>query len=101
MDAELMALASSGAVTLVTLMVTDAWADTKAKVAALFDRRSDGEAIFGELEAARALLIAARERAGTQAEADVLANLRTRLHETLQADPHATQLLVRQPPIAS
>ena len=92
MDAELVALASSGAGTLVTLMVTDAWSDVKAKAAALFKRHGN-EAVAGELEAARGKLIAAREQGDKQAEADVHAEWRARLHRLLQDAPAAAPLL--------
>ena len=92
-DAELVALASSGAGTLVTLMVTDAWADVKAKVAGLFKRRQGNEAVAGELEVARGELVAAREQGDTQAEADIQAQWRARLRRLLQEDAAAAPLL--------
>ncbi len=92
-EAELVALASSGAGTLVTLMVTDAWGDVKAKVAALFARRRGGEAVAHDLEEGRAALIAARQRGDEQAAADVQAKWRSRLGRLLQEDPEAKPLL--------
>ncbi|MFF3285625.1 hypothetical protein [Streptomyces sp. NPDC003023] len=59
MDTELAALAASGATTLVSLMVTDAWAQARELVGRLFSRTGDGAAAITALEDARAGLLAA------------------------------------------
>jgi hypothetical protein len=65
----------------------------KAKVAELFSHRG-GEAVAGELEAARTELVAARERGDAQGEANVQAEWRARLRRLLQDTPEAA------PPLA-
>jgi hypothetical protein len=82
MDAELVSLASTGATTLVGLMVTDGWAQVRSRVAALFGR--GGEA---ELDQSRQELLAARDEDDADLAADVESHLRTRLRRALQADP--------------
>jgi hypothetical protein len=89
-DAELVTLASSGASTLVTLMVTDGWHDLKAKVAGLLRReRADPSAVDEQLERSRAELFAARERDDLGALADIEAEWRLRLKRLLQDDQGA------------
>ena len=90
MDAELVALASSGAGTLVTLMVTESWNEVKEKVAEVFGRRPGGAAtVAGELDRSRADVVAARERGDVLAVADVAAQWSARLRQMLQEDPEA------------
>ncbi|MER5254760.1 hypothetical protein [Streptomyces sp. NPDC002855] len=91
MDAELTALATAGATALVQQMVTDGWAQVRGRVAGFFSRGSEGDAdaVAGELEAARAELVAAPEGEGEEVAADVLAEWRARMRRTLRADPAA------------
>lgn len=88
---ELTELAVAGATALVTQMVTDGWAQVRDRLAAIFARGSgtDEELVQGELETARAELVAAREAEDTQAADDVLAEWRNRLRRTLRAYPEA------------
>jgi hypothetical protein len=92
--AEAAALASSGAGTLVTLMVTDGWAQAKEKFARLLGRRhGDAQAVAAELEQSRAQLTQAQAQGDEQAAADVAAEWRSRLRRLLQEDPEAGTLL--------
>jgi hypothetical protein len=59
MDTEFAALAASGATTLVSLMVTDSWAQARELVGRLFSRTGAGGATIADLDAARARLLAA------------------------------------------
>jgi hypothetical protein len=92
--AEAAALASSGAGTLVTLMVTDGWAEAKGKFARLLGRRrGNTEAVSAELEESRAQLTQAQAQGDEQATADVAAEWRSRLRRLLHEDPEAGALL--------
>lgn len=97
MDAELAALASSGATTLVGAMVSDAWAQVRDRVAGYFGRGgepgADPAVVAGELDAARAELTAARQQDDAAAVADVEAEWRARLRRLLRADPGAADRL--------
>lgn len=84
MEAELAALAASGATTLIGLMATEAWTQARDRVAGFFSRGREEE-----LDLSRAELVAAREAGDDQAVADVEAEWRTRLRRRLQADPEA------------
>jgi hypothetical protein len=86
-------LASSGAVTLMTLMVGDGWAQVKEGFATLLGRRGDKAAMATELEASREQLLAAQASSDVQAEADVQAEWRARLRRLLEQDPEAAPLL--------
>ena len=90
MDADLVALASSGASTLITLMATDAWAQAKRSVAALFgqSRPEAGPQVEDELEESRRELIAARNRGDDQTEEELVSQWQGRLRRLLAADPH-------------
>jgi hypothetical protein len=92
MDTELVALASSGATTLVGLMVGDAWAQARTRFAALLGggRPARQEAAEEDLDEAREELLAARERdnGGTAGE-ELAAEWRNRLRRALAADPAA------------
>jgi hypothetical protein len=92
--AELTALASSGAGTLVTLMVTDGWAEAKEKFARLLGRRrTDMPTVAAELEESRTQLTQAQAHGDDEAAADVAAEWRSRLRRLLQDDPEARALL--------
>lgn len=89
MEAELAALATSGATTLVGLMVSDSWGQAKARVTRFFARQGGGgeAAADEELEGARDELSAARNDHGTGTTLDVQGALRRRLLRMLEEDP--------------
>ncbi|WP_328376453.1 hypothetical protein OHB13_07670 [Streptomyces sp. NBC_00440] len=91
MDAELTALVTAGATTLVQQMATDAWARTRDRVAAFLARRGnvDPAAVSAELDASRAELATAREDGDEEAAADVQGEWRLRMRRALLADPDA------------
>ena len=89
MEAELAGLAASGATTLVGLMVSDGWAQTRERVARFFARGGDGAAEVAALQSAQAELLAARDADDAGAADDVEAEWRTRLRRMLRADPAA------------
>ncbi|UGQ13452.1 hypothetical protein LO772_07535 [Yinghuangia sp. ASG 101] len=89
MDPAVVALASSGATTLVGAMATDAWTQARDRFAAWFGRGSAGqaEAVARELEADRAAMVAADDDGDTTLAADIAAEWRGRLRRLLAADP--------------
>ncbi|KQV17538.1 MULTISPECIES: hypothetical protein [unclassified Kitasatospora] len=89
MDAELVALATSTATTVVGLMATDGWEQTKRAVAALWrrSRPEEAETVEAELGEARAQLLTARQAGDEGAEVDLTAEWRSRLRRLLAADP--------------
>ncbi|MFG3407146.1 hypothetical protein [Streptomyces sp. NPDC048142] len=93
MEAELTALAASGATTFVGLMATEAWTQVRGRVARILARGEDTEAVDAELEESRAELTAARADADEETAADIEAEWRTRLRRALRADPEAADEL--------
>ncbi|MGH4027530.1 hypothetical protein ACQB60_01190 [Actinomycetota bacterium Odt1-20B] len=98
MDAELTALATAGATALVQQMVTDGWTRVRDRMARVLARGRDGDAdgaagVAGELDEARDDLVAARDAEDEDAQADVLAEWRSRMRRTLRADPEAAREL--------
>ncbi|MET9528964.1 hypothetical protein ABZY02_00070 [Streptomyces sp. NPDC006649] len=91
MDAELTALVTAGATTLVQQMATDAWSRTRDRVAAFLARRgsADPSAVAAELDAARAELATARQDGDEETAADVQGEWRQRMRRALVADPDA------------
>ncbi|MEV6963126.1 hypothetical protein AB0M97_28990 [Streptomyces sp. NPDC051207] len=89
MEAELAALAASGATTLVGLMVSETWTQARDRLARFFARGGDESAAEEELRVSRGELVAAREAGDEDAAADIEAAWRTRLRRALQADPTA------------
>lgn len=89
MEAEIVALATSGATTVVGLMASDLWTEVRGRVAALFGRRS--ESVGEELELAREELLAAEDGPGAAAAAE--AEWGNRLRRALAADPTAAAQL--------
>nr|WP_055504975.1 hypothetical protein [Nonomuraea pusilla] len=90
MDAESTALLQTGATTLVTLMVTDAWSQFRTRLATMFGRRGGRdvvEAAAQDLEESRAHLLAARQAGDLQAAQDIEAEWRSRLRRLLADDP--------------
>jgi hypothetical protein len=98
-EAELAALASSGATTLVGLMATDAWTQVRDRVAALFGRAGDAgdaDAAAEELRHSQEDLLTARAEGDEAAVAeDIEAVWRSRLRRVLRADPAAADELRR------
>ncbi|MFF1767397.1 hypothetical protein [Streptomyces sp. NPDC058249] len=85
---ELTELAVAGATALVTQMVSDGRAQVRDRLVAILTRGSgDEEVVQGELETARAELVAAREAGDARAADDVLVEWRNRLRRTPRADP--------------
>ncbi|MEU3712564.1 hypothetical protein [Streptomyces catenulae] len=96
MDAELTALATAGATTLVQQMATEGWAQVRGRFAAFLARRrgtDDEEALRGELDASRDDLIAARQDGDEESAADVVAVWRGQLRRLLREDPAAAEEL--------
>ncbi|WP_280726406.1 hypothetical protein [Kitasatospora sp. MAA4] len=93
MEAELVGLASSGATTLVGLMVSDAWTAVRGRMARFLSRSAEGddenETVLGELESSRAELTTARADGDNGLARDVEAQWRIRLRRLLAADPGA------------
>ncbi|MFF8732272.1 hypothetical protein ACF073_38300 [Streptomyces sp. NPDC015171] len=93
MEAELAALAASGASTLVGLMVSETWSQARERVARFFARGADEEAVAEELRLSEQELVAARASADELAVSDIEAGWRLRLRRALQADPGAAEEL--------
>ncbi|MGW5335441.1 hypothetical protein [Streptomyces bauhiniae] len=93
MEAELVALASSGATTLMGLMVSDTWAAVRSRISRLLSRGAEGsdesETVLGELEMSRAELVAAQADGDDALAGDVEAHWRVRLRRLLTEDPGA------------
>ncbi|MFF9352368.1 hypothetical protein [Streptomyces sp. NPDC014734] len=96
MEAELAALAASGATTLVGLMVSDVWAQARDRVAGLFAHggdRSAGELARIErsqaeqLQASREALLTARASQDEATAADITQEWEARLRRLLRGDP--------------
>lgn len=87
MDAELVTLLGTGTTTLVGLMVTDVWEQTKQRVVRIFSRGGDPDAVAQELEETRAALIAATGRPDQEdLTSDLTATVRLRLRRLLEED---------------
>ena len=91
MDAELTALASSGATTLIALMVTDGWQQVRRRFAALFGHQSAD--VDEELERSRNTLVAARQAMDPTTADNLEAEWRSRLCRLLASDPGAVHHL--------
>ncbi|KND35554.1 hypothetical protein [Streptomyces acidiscabies] len=89
MEAELVALAGTGATTIVGLMATEAWDQVRQRVVRLFTRGGDANAMDDELTASRTALVAAPE----EETADVTASVRMRLRRLLAENPEAAEEL--------
>ncbi|WP_310726807.1 hypothetical protein [Streptomyces sp. N2A] len=92
MEAELVALAATGATTLVQQMATDGWAGVRRRMAAFLARRrgaGDEAALEGELDDSRADLVVAQEEGDQDGVAGVTAAWRLRLRRLLSEDPAA------------
>ncbi|MET9449220.1 hypothetical protein [Streptomyces cinerochromogenes] len=91
MEAELTALAVSGATTLVQLMAGDAWATARSRVRALFGRgrEEEGRTAAEELDEARGAVVAARADGDRAALAEIESLWQARLLVLLRDDPAA------------
>ncbi|MBD0690468.1 hypothetical protein [Streptomyces sp. CBMA123] len=89
MEAELMALATSGATTLVGLMVTEGWEQLHDRVAGLFRRQGRVEAVRAELESSREVLLEAARQGDPDVREAVALEWRSRLTRLLAGDAHA------------
>lgn len=95
MEAELAALAASGATTLVGLIVSDSWERAKSGLVRFFGRRAPGEAVEEELQAEHTELDRARAAGDAVAQERVQERLRQRLEEIFQGDPGAAEELAQ------
>lgn len=86
MDGELLALATTGATTLVGLMVTDGWEQARTRVAALLRRSGEGDADTA-LDQSRQELAAAGGAGEESVRGMIEAEWRDRLVTLLQEDP--------------
>jgi hypothetical protein len=88
MDAGLAALSSAAAAKLVTAMTTDSWEQVKAALVKLWHLRYPGQAkaVGADLTAARSGVVAARAAGDEQAEADLLAEWRSRVRRLAAGD---------------
>ena len=97
MEAELTALAASGATTVVGLMATDGWNAVRSRVTALLRRgrgtQDDADRVESELERERDEVTAARDGVDLTAVSDLEAVWRTRLRRLLHEDPAAAAAL--------
>ncbi|MEV5846163.1 hypothetical protein AB0M32_29755 [Streptomyces sp. NPDC051985] len=90
MEAELVNLVGTGATTLVALMVTDTWEQTKQRVIRLLARGRDSDLVAADLEESRTALIAATGTSDEEDHAsDLTASLRVGLRRLLEHDPDA------------
>ncbi|MEV3985608.1 hypothetical protein [Nonomuraea sp. NPDC049758] len=93
MEAELVALATSGATTLITLMISDAWAQTKERLAGILARPGNEDDVLGELEASRVDLVDALVRGDGGRVAAIEAEWRARLLRLLLEFPGTADAL--------
>jgi hypothetical protein len=95
MEAELAALAKTGAATLVVLMASDSWAQAKGGFARLFARDRKESTMPERLEMSRAEVVAAHATDDDVQVAVIEARWQSRLGNLLRADPAAAQELRR------
>ncbi|WP_267716142.1 hypothetical protein [Streptomyces sp. CoH17] len=93
MEAELAALAASGATTLVGLMVSETWDQARQRLSRFFARGGDEEDVAAELRSSRSDLVRAHEDADAEALADIESTWRARIRRALLADPAAAEHL--------
>ncbi|TWE20879.1 hypothetical protein [Kitasatospora atroaurantiaca] len=86
MEAEIVALATSGATTLVGLMATELWTQARGRFAALFGR-ARAEAMAEELEVVREEVLSGGDSEAAASE------WASRLRRALAADPQAAAAL--------
>ncbi|GGP45047.1 MULTISPECIES: hypothetical protein [Streptomyces] len=93
MEAELTALAASGATTFVGLMATEAWTQARGRLARFLGRGERDDVIDAELEESREALIAAHRDGDEDGARDVAAEWRIRIRRALRDNPEAEQEL--------
>lgn len=88
MDAELTALSSTAAATLVALMTTDAWGRAKAALVGLWRRRhpEQATAVEADLAAAQLEVAAARQVGDSSVEAELTSEWQSRLRRLVAGD---------------
>ncbi|MGG2465397.1 hypothetical protein ACO0M4_37520 [Streptomyces sp. RGM 3693] len=92
MEAELVALATAGATTLVQQMATEGWAAVRRRMASLLARRRGAEeeaAVERELDQARTDVVTAREDGDEEVAQGVAVVWKARLRRLLAEDPAA------------
>ncbi|MFI6547159.1 hypothetical protein ACIBO9_28315 [Streptomyces prunicolor] len=89
MEAELAALAASGATTLMALMVSESWEQAKGRLTRFLARRRSDEESVGELQLSSEELSRARAEGDAVASADIEDRWQRRLLDVLHADPDA------------
>ncbi|WP_203983309.1 hypothetical protein [Sphaerisporangium rufum] len=95
MEAELVALASSGAATLVGLMVSDAWTEVKDGIARMLARGRATEQVAYDLDVSRTELLQAGGSRDGQLVAAVEGVWCARLQSLLKAEPALAEDLRR------
>ncbi|MEV4678091.1 MULTISPECIES: hypothetical protein [Actinomadura] len=95
MEAELAALASSGATALVGLMVSDSWARVKDGFARMLGKSAPAEAPLEELEISRVELVTACLEHDDAKVAAIESHWRSRLESLLRSDETAVDALRR------
>ncbi|GAA1788494.1 hypothetical protein [Actinomadura chokoriensis] len=95
MEAELAALASSGATALVGLMVSDSWARVKDGFARMLAKSAPAEAPLEELETSRVELVAAYLEHDDAKVAAIESHWRSRLEILLRSDETSVDALRR------
>lgn len=87
MDPEIVTLISSGATTLLGLMVTDAWGKAKGAALKVFGRDNlEGSALDRDLEATRSRLTLALESGDVAEQEDLEAEWRSRIRRAVESD---------------
>ena len=97
MDAELSALTSTAATTVVQLLATTAWEQARSAVDRLWRRAHPewAETVQAELEEARAEVLAARQDDDEQVEQALVGEWQGRLRRLVSADPQLIEDLRR------
>jgi hypothetical protein len=95
MEAELAALASSGATALVGLMVSDSWAQVKDGFVRLLARAAHAKDPLEELETSRIELVTAHLKHDDTKAATIESHWRARFESLLRSDQTATEELRR------
>ena len=95
MDAELAAMLSQAATTLVQLLTTDGWERAKSAIGSLWERVHPDrvQTLDDELADSRAALLAARDAGDDQAARDLEGEWRGRLSRLVAGDPRVADEL--------